>query len=238
LANDVDRLKSLGKALYSCMLLPGGGVIDDLIVYYMSDTWYRMVVNAGPATRTWLGSTSTPATLTSLWPRQGLAMIAVQGPNARRKTAALLPPPQQVAVLELKAFSARHSAAVRGPHRLYGRGWLRNHAARRGSRRCVGRLLQQGVKPAGLGARDTLRLEAGMNLYGNDMDENFHPLESGLGWTVPLSQRTGFYRTRSPGARAARIRARTRRAAARGSRRAAQPSESAECRCHDGRPVR
>src|SRR5258708_3636462 len=105
LANDVGRLKTFGKALYSCMLLPSGGVIDDLIVYYMSETWYRMVVNAGTRDKdlAWIRRHALDFDVTVV-ERKELAMIAVQGPNARRKASMLLKPEQQAAVLELKPF--------------------------------------------------------------------------------------------------------------------------------------
>jgi len=185
LANDVARLTSLGKALYSCMLLPNGGVIDDLIVYFMSDGWYRLVVNAGTRNKdlAWMRSHAAAYSV-SVAERQDLAMIAVQGPNARHKAASLLSPPQSGA-LDLKPFfgaefgdwfvartgyTGEDGFEIMLPAAAAAAAWNRLHAL--------------GVKPAGLGARDTLRLEAGMNLYGNDMDENHHPLESGLAWTV------------------------------------------------------
>src|ERR1700736_3895963 len=105
LANDVGRLKTSGKALYSCMLLPNGGVIDDLIVYVMSETWYRMVVNAGTRDKdlAWIRRKAAEFDV-NVVERKELAMIAVQGPHARRKTANLLHAEQQAAVLELKPF--------------------------------------------------------------------------------------------------------------------------------------
>jgi len=185
LANDVARLASLGKALYSCMLLPNGGVIDDLIVYFMSDSWYRLVVNAGTRNKdlAWIRSRAAAYSV-SVAEREDLAMIAVQGPNARHKAAALLAP-RQSAALDLKPFfgaefgnwfvartgyTGEDGFEIVLPAADAAAAWNKLHAL--------------GVKPAGLGARDTLRLEAGMNLYGNDMDENHHPLESGLAWTV------------------------------------------------------
>ena len=186
LANDVARLKDPGKALYTCMLKPDGGVIDDLIVYFVSDTWYRLVVNAGTRDKdlAWIRSHAAPCGVDVL-ERTDLAMIAVQGPEARRKAANLLTPAQQSAALEIKPF--------------YGVAFGSWFVARTGYTGEDGfeimlpaveaadawrRLKDGGVTPAGLGARDTLRLEAGMNLYGNDMDETHHPLESGLAWTV------------------------------------------------------
>jgi aminomethyltransferase len=186
LANDVGRLKTFGKALYSCMLLPNGGVIDDLIVYYMSETWYRMVVNAGTRDKdlAWINRHALDFGVAAA-ERKDLAMIAVQGPNARRKTAALLSPPQQIAVLELKPFfGAAFGSWFVARTGYTGEDGFEVMIPAAEAADAWARLLAEGVKPAGLGARDTLRLEAGMNLYGNDMDENFHPLESGLAWTV------------------------------------------------------
>jgi aminomethyltransferase len=186
LANDVGRLKTFGKALYSCMLLPNGGVIDDLIVYYMSETWYRMVVNAGTRDKdlAWIRRHALDFDVTVV-ERKELAMIAVQGPNARRKAAMLLMPEQRAPALELKPFFGAPFGAWFVARTGYtGEDGFEIMIPAAEAAAAWGRLLEQGVKPAGLGARDTLRLEAGMNLYGNDMDENFHPLESGLAWTV------------------------------------------------------
>jgi aminomethyltransferase len=186
LANDVARLQSIGKALYTCMLLPSGGVIDDLIVYFLSETSYRLVVNAGTRGKDliWIRKHAADFKVT-VSERQDLGMIAVQGPNARQRTAALLAPAQSAAVLELKPFFGApvNSWFVARTGYTGEDGFEVMMPAAQASEVWRG-LLGQGVKPAGLGARDTLRLEAGMNLYGNDMDENHHPLESGLAWTV------------------------------------------------------
>ncbi|MDB6099322.1 MAG: aminomethyltransferase [Gammaproteobacteria bacterium] len=186
LANDVGRLKTFGKALYSCMLLPNGGVIDDLIVYFMSETWYRMVVNAGTRDKdlTWIRRQAVEFDVTVV-ERKELAMIAVQGPLARRKAANLLQAEQQAAALELKPFfGAPFGAWFVACTGYTGEDGFEIMLPSTDAADTWKRLLAEGVKPAGLGARDTLRLEAGMNLYGNDMDEIHHPLESGLAWTV------------------------------------------------------
>jgi aminomethyltransferase len=192
LANDVARLKSFGKALYTCMLLPSGGVIDDLIVYFLSPTSYRLVVNAGTRGKDliWIRKHAAEFKVT-VNERQDLAMIAVQGPNARQRTAALLTPAQSVAVLELKPFFGApvDSWFVARTGYTGEDGFEVMMPATEAADVWRG-LLGQGVKPAGLGARDTLRLEAGMNLYGNDMDENHHPLECGLAWTVAFDPAT------------------------------------------------
>ncbi|MBL0283021.1 MAG: glycine cleavage system aminomethyltransferase GcvT [Zoogloea sp.] len=187
IANDVAKLVEPGKALYSCMLNADGGVIDDLIVYYLSDTSYRIVVNAGTADKdvAWmqerLAATGNRATLTV---RRDLAMIAVQGPNARAKTWAAIPG-SEAASSSLKPFQA----AACGEFFIARTGYtgedgfeltLPNELAAS----IWAALAAAGVAPCGLGARDTLRLEAGMALYGNDMDETVSPLDAGLAWTV------------------------------------------------------
>ena len=186
LANDVARLKTPGKALYSCMLNPQGGVIDDLIVYFMDESWFRMVVNAGTTEKdvAWLQQHATGFEVT-VSPRNDLAMIAVQGPNAREKALPLLPGELQAEAEQLKPFFA----ACRGDWFVGRTGYTGEDGfeivlPESGAVAFWRALADAGVRPAGLGARDTLRLEAGMNLYGSDMDEEISPLEAGLNWTV------------------------------------------------------
>ena len=186
LANDVAKLAEHGKALYSCMLRDDGGVIDDLIVYYMNDQWYRMVVNAGTRDKdlAWLRQQAGSFGV-AVEPRFDLAMIAVQGPNARQKAASVLEPALAARALDLRAFygldAGSHFIARTGYTGEDGWEIMVPAAAAPG---LWIELRDAGVRPCGLGARDTLRLEAGMNLYGNDMDESSSPLESGLGWTI------------------------------------------------------
>lgn len=186
LANDVAKLKTAGKALYSAMLNPEGGVIDDLIVYYLDDEFYRVVVNAGTRDKdlAWLNQQigAFDATLSI---RDDLSMLAVQGPDAINIVQALLPESSLEAVSALAAFYATEAGdyfvartgytgedgyEIMVPNERIGAFW--------------DQLLAAGVAPIGLGARDTLRLEAGMNLYGSDMDDSTSPLTSGLGWTI------------------------------------------------------
>jgi aminomethyltransferase len=186
LANDVGRLKIPGKALYSCMLLPSGGVIDDLIVYFLSDTWFRMVVNAGTRDKdlAWIRRHAAGFAV-DVVERRDLAMLAIQGPNARQKVLPLLAPTQRSAALEVAPFcgAAFDSWFIARTGYTGEDGFEIMLPAADAAKTWID-LCAQGIRPAGLGARDTLRLEAGMNLYGNDMDENHHPLESGLAWTV------------------------------------------------------
>lgn len=186
LANDVAKLKDQGKALYSAMLNQNAGVIDDLIVYYLADDFYRMVVNA--ATREndlkWIEQQAKDFDLT-LTERDDLAMIAVQGPNARAKANLTLAEEEALQVSALKPFfgiqlgdsfyartgyTGEDGYEIMVPNEAVADLW--------------NKLLEQGVEPIGLGARDTLRLEAGMNLYGTDMDEGISPLAAAMAWTI------------------------------------------------------
>jgi aminomethyltransferase len=186
LANDVGRLKTAGKALYSCMLLPSGGVLDDLIVYFLSDSWFRIVVNAGTRDKDmeWIRLHAAGFAV-EVVERRELAILAIQGPNARRKLAALLSPADRAAALELAPFcGAAFGSWFIARTGYTGEDGFEVMLPAADAAKSWADLCSQGVRPAGLGARDTLRLEAAMNLYGNDMDESHHPLESGLAWTV------------------------------------------------------
>lgn len=186
LANDVARLKIPGKALYSCMLNPEGGVLDDLIVYYLQDDGYRVVVNAATADRdlAWMGRQATAFDLDIL-PRRDLAMLAVQGPQARALALPLLPEALRDPVAALIPFQAATDGVwFVGRTGYTGEDGLEIMLPGAAAPALWRGLLEAGVAPCGLGARDTLRLEAGMNLYGADMDETTAPLESGLAWTL------------------------------------------------------
>jgi aminomethyltransferase len=168
------------------MLNAQGGVIDDLIVYFLAPDRYRLVVNAATADKdlAWIEQQAAAFDL-ELTARRDLAMIAVQGPNAREGCIACLPEALRQPAQELKRFAA-----------LEGDGWLLARTGYTGEdgfeimlpAEQAGELWRglaaAAIQPCGLGARDTLRLEAGMNLYGSDMDEQTSPLESGLEWTV------------------------------------------------------
>ena len=186
LANDVERLKQPGKALYSCMLNEHGGVLDDLIVYHLRDDWYRMVVNAATADNdvAWMERQAAAFDM-AIRRRADLAMIAVQGPNARAKALPLLPDELREAAGALKPFSAADNGEwFVGRTGYTGEDGFEIMLPGTVAPGLWQHLLDAGVAPCGLGARDTLRLEAGMNLYGSDMDESTTPLESSLGWTL------------------------------------------------------
>jgi aminomethyltransferase len=185
-ANDVAKLKGYGKALYTCMLNPAGGVIDDLIIYFMADTEYRLIVNAATREKdlAWIREQAAGFGV-DVVERAELAMIAVQGPNARDLAAPLIDADWRDAAMALKPFNGLQAGDTFIARTGYTGedGWEIVMPATSAPAMWE-RLLQAGAAPCGLGARDTLRLEAAMNLYGSDMDESISPLEAGLAWTV------------------------------------------------------
>ena len=195
LANNVDKLSVPGKALYSCMLLPTGCVIDDLIVYFLEEQWFRIVVNAGTADKdiAWMrlqAATAYPAL--TLCDHPELSIIAVQGPLARAKLWAALPGSQKLTE-QLIPFSATVMSSMFIARTGYtGEDGFEVMLPAADAPHLWNSLTAQGATPCGLGARDTLRLEAGMNLYGHDMDDCVNPLESGLAWTVDLKSQRDF----------------------------------------------
>ena len=195
LANDVAKLATPGQALYSCMLNGTGGVIDDLIVYFFTPTRYRIVVNAGTAEKdiVWMQTQLArfDAEITSR--REGehaLAMLAVQGPQAREHFWTAFPA-SRAATESLAPFHACEWTTDKDIWLIARTGYTGEDGFEislpaRTATAVWQQLISAGIKPCGLGARDTLRLEAGMNLYGQDMDETTSPLDTGLAWTVNL----------------------------------------------------
>ena len=195
LANDIAKLDRAGRALYSCMLNERGGVVDDLIAYFVADDAYRLVVNAGTADKdlAWLGEVAKRRPFdVDIVPRRDLALIAVQGPDARGRAWS--------AISGLEAATA----GLRRFEGAFFRDWFVARTGYTGEDgfelmlpaplavRTWRRLAAANVRPCGLGARDTLRLEAGMALYGQEMDEDSSPLEAGLAWTVDAKSDRDF----------------------------------------------
>ncbi len=194
LANDVDKLKESGKALYSGMLNEKGGVIDDLIVYYISDTNYRVVVNASTREKdlAWMTKQANKFAV-NVTENNDFAMIAVQGPNAIEKANSVFSEAQKQAVEGLAVFMAVDSDGYFIARTGYtGEDGYEIMLPIADAANFWNKLIAAGVKPCGLGARDTLRLEAGMNLYGNDMDETISPLEANMAWTIAWSDDRDF----------------------------------------------
>ena len=186
LANNVEKLAHPGKALYSAMLNAEGGVIDDLIVYLLDDA-YRLVVNCATREKdlSWMQKVAEVFQV-DIKERSEFAMVAIQGPEARVKVAKLL---DASSLTDLHAFSAATVSVDGEPFFVAATGYTGEDGfevllpADRAESFARG-LIASGVTPCGLGARDTLRLEAGMNLYGHEMDEEVSPLQANMAWTV------------------------------------------------------
>ena len=193
LANDVSRLVQVGKALYTAMLNERGGVVDDLIVY-LTEWGYRLVVNASTRDKdiAWMQALTEGFTV-EVKERPELAMLAIQGPHARAKTAELVNQGRAALIQELKPFNGRAAGDwFIGRTGYTGEDGLEIILPAEQAPDFLSELVGAGIPPIGLGARDTLRLEAGLNLYGQDMDEAITPYEAALGWTVALDADRGF----------------------------------------------
>ena len=185
LANDVDRLNTPGRALYSAMLNEQGGVVDDMIVYLMP-TGYRLVVNA--ATReqdlAWM-SAQAKGYAVQLLERPELALLAIQGPQARHKVAELVSQARGQLIQELKPFEGQSCGDWFIARTGYtGEDGLEILLPADQAPAFFNDLVGAGISPIGLGARDTLRLEAGMNLYGQDIHLSVSPLSANMAWTI------------------------------------------------------
>jgi aminomethyltransferase len=195
LANDVAKLRTPGRALYSCLLADDGGVIDDLIAYFLADDRYRCVVNAATADKdvAWLEALRARlAAGVRIVPRPDLALIAIQGPRARERFWAAQPE-LRAATQSLEPFHAAQAGDVMVARTGYtGEDGFEIILPAERAVAMWESLAAAGARPCGLGARDTLRLEAGMNLYGQDMDERVSPLDAGLAWTVDLAGERDF----------------------------------------------
>lgn len=188
LANDPGKLAMPGQGLYSCMLNEAGGVIDDLIAYRLPAGGYRLILNAATRERDldWL-ATQAAGFDAGLEHRANHVMLAVQGPAAvdALKLVFTRRGPQ---IAALAGFHSLHEPDLFVARTGYtGEDGFELVLAVEAGRRLWTRLLEAGARPCGLGARDTLRMEAGLSLYGQDMDEDTSPLECGLGWTVAWS---------------------------------------------------
>lgn len=186
LANDVAKLTKPGKALYTAMLNASAGVIDDLIVYFLADDWFRLVVNSATREKdlAWISRHATDYEV-EITVRDDLALIAVQGPDAQAKAASLFNDQQRAAVEGMKPFFGVQAGSLFIATTGYtGEAGYEIALPNEQAAEFWQQLVTAGVKPCGLGARDTLRLEAGMNLYGQEMDEGVSPLAANMGWTI------------------------------------------------------
>lgn len=188
LANDVAKLKVPGSAIYTCMLNHKGGIIDDLIVYWVAQDWYRIVLNASrcEVDFNWLQNLAEAYAVT-LTQRPELCIIAVQGPHAVEKVSQVLGAAWAQTLDDLKPFHLVLRDDMQVARTGYtGEDGVEIILPEAQAAKLWQQLVDSGVTPCGLGARDTLRLEAGLNLYGNDMDETISPAQANLTWTVAL----------------------------------------------------
>ena len=206
LANDVERLKTSGQALYSAMLNPAGGVLDDLIVYRLAEG-YRLVVNCATREKdlAWIKACAEAFEVVVATP-PNLSILAVQGPSALSVLSSVLDSAQVNLLSRLAVFESGFAGdwffARTGYTGEQGAEIVLPNADAPGLWQA---LLASGVRPIGLGARDTLRLEAGMNLYGSDMDEGVSPLACNMAWTVVHNDRDFIGEAAVQAARAARV---------------------------------
>lgn len=185
LANDVQKLPEDGKALYSCLLNEQGGVIDDLIAYRVTDTHFRLVLNAGrrDVDIAWLQKLVVDFDVT-LTEQKNLCIIALQGPAVMSLLNKIIPD-LPASFSNVKPFHFIFSNNLQIARTGYtGEDGVEVILPAEEAKQLWQKAIDADVKPCGLGSRDTLRLEAGMNLYGVDMNESTSPLTSNLSWTV------------------------------------------------------
>ena len=186
LANDVAKLTVPGKALYTGMLNASAGVIDDLIVYFLTEDYFRLVVNSATREKdlAWIEEHAAGYGV-EITVRDDLALIAVQGPQAKEKAGTLFSEAQRQAVNGMKPFFGVQAGDLFIATTGYtGEAGYEIALPNEKAADFWQALVKAGVQPCGLGARDTLRLEAGMNLYGQEMDEGVSPLAANMGWTI------------------------------------------------------
>jgi aminomethyltransferase len=194
LAADVAKLKAPGRAIYGCMLNDDGGIMDDLIVYYLVDSRYRVVANAATRIKDleWMALQARNHEV-SLSARDDLAMLALQGPGAQARLSSILDAQERAIMESLGRFEVAELGDTTVARTGYtGEDGFEISLPVAAAPASWQRLVEADVAPAGLGARDTLRLEAGLNLYGLDMGDEVSPLECGLAWTVSFDSGRDF----------------------------------------------
>lgn len=202
ITNDAARL-SIGQALYTVMCREDGGIVDDLLVYRLAEARYLLVINAANIEKdlAWMRSVNEGVGAVLVDLSDSIALIALQGPKAFEIAQALT----DVALENIPYYHFVRDE----PGQFFGSQFtLFSHTGYTGEKGleiyvdaeaapAVWDALMEagapyGLLPAGLGARDTLRLEAGFSLYGNDLSDETHPLEAGLGWVVKLGKDADF----------------------------------------------
>ncbi|UII34871.1 glycine cleavage system aminomethyltransferase GcvT [Fulvivirga ulvae] len=193
-SNDASKLED-GKAQYSCLPNDKGGVVDDLLVYKLKDEEYMLVVNASNIEKdwNWISQHNTEgAEMENI--SDSISLFAVQGPKATEVLQKLTE--TDLSEVKFYTFTYGEFAGVKdvimsatgytgaGGFELY----VKNEDAEEVWNRIMDAGKAEGIKPIGLGARDTLRLEMGYCLYGNDIDDTTSPLEAGLGWITKFTK--------------------------------------------------
>lgn len=191
LSNDVAKVE-VGGAQYSCLCREDGGVVDDLFSYRLAPECYLTVSNAAnhERDREWFGNHSDPFDIVVRDLADRYAMLAVQGPRARAIVSELLEEgelPPRMRLSEVRLCGSRTLACGTG---YTGEDGVELLLSPDCAVKIWGELLAAGVVPAGLGARDTLRLEVCFHLHGSDLTPERNPIEAGLGWCC--AEETGF----------------------------------------------
>lgn len=189
-SNDASKL-NIGDVQYSCMPNGKGGIVDDLLVYRLEASRFMLVVNASNLEKDWAWMQQQNSFDVQLSDHSDAhALIALQGPRAAEVLAPLADSPSPA---ELKYYSFREGHVVGKPAIISatgytGAGGFELYLAAEDAPAVWEALMEAGVPPCGLGARDTLRLEAGFCLYGNDIDEHTSPIAAGLSWITKFSK--------------------------------------------------
>ncbi|MDA9659660.1 glycine cleavage system aminomethyltransferase GcvT [Pseudomonadota bacterium] len=187
-ANDIKKIYKDNKAIYGALLNEEGGILDDLIIYHANNK-FRLVSNCSTReqNKQWLEKHAVEFGV-KVMERSDMGILAIQGPNALKKILEIKEIDAQVNTLQ--SFGCMFEGDKLYARTGYtGEDGLELIVPTQDINNLWDQALEMGCIPVGLGARDTLRLEAGLNLYGNDMTINNHPYESNLGWTIDMSDK-------------------------------------------------
>ncbi len=196
--SDLSRLQP-GDAMYTVLLNPQGGIIDDIIFYFQGESNNQqqavVIVNAGTTSKdkAWILSHLQDSSVEMLDISQEQALIALQGPKADQILQNLVTEDlDSMTAFTHKTVTINGAAAFIARTGYTGEDGYEIMLDPKSAQQLWRSLLQAGVTPCGLGARDTLRLEAAMSLYGQEIDDTVSPLEAGLGWVVHLKDKGDF----------------------------------------------
>ncbi|TYC10127.1 glycine cleavage system aminomethyltransferase GcvT [Bizionia gelidisalsuginis] len=189
-SNDASKLK-VGKAQYTCLPNDDGGVVDDLLIYKLKEDQYLLVVNASNIEKDWnwiASKNDVGATLRDL--SEDYSLLAIQGPNAVEKMQPLTN--HDLSAIKFYNFEVGVFAGVDdviiSATGYTGSGGFEIYCKNTEVKQIWDKVTEAGAKPTGLAARDTLRLEMGYCLYGNDISDTTSPIEAGLGWITKFTK--------------------------------------------------